>query len=45
MLAQYTDEHDIVLQEFADKVKTNPFAGQDIASMLATLDGQSRRQL
>ena len=39
LLAQYTDKHGIVLQEYADKVKTNPFAGQDIASLLATLDG------
>jgi len=39
LLAQYTDEHGIVLQEYADKVKANPFAGQDIASLLATLDG------
>ena len=39
MLAQYTDEHGIVLQEYANKVKNNPFAGQDIASLLATLDG------
>lgn len=39
LLAQYTDEHGIVLQEYADKVKNNPFAGQDIASLLATLDG------
>ena len=39
LLAQYTDAHGIVLQEYADKVKTSPFAGQDIASLLATLDG------
>lgn len=39
LLAPYTDEHGIVLQEFADKVKANPFAGQHIASLLAGLDG------
>ena len=39
LLAQYTDEHGVVLQEYAEKVKANPFAGQDIASLLATLDG------
>ena len=39
MLAKYTDEHGVVLQEYANKVKNNPFAGQDIASLLATLDG------
>lgn len=39
LLAQYTDEHGIVLQEYADKVKNDPFAGQDIASLLASLDG------
>lgn len=39
LLAQYTDEHGIVLQEYADKVKANPFAGQDIARILSGLDG------
>ena len=39
LLAQYTDDHGIVLQEYADKVKTDPFAGQDIASLLQGLDG------
>lgn len=39
LLAQYTDEHGILRQEYADKVKANPFAEQDIASMLAGLDG------
>ena len=39
LLPQYTDEHGVVLQEYVDKVKTNPIAGQDIASLLATLDG------
>ena len=39
LLAQYTDEHGILLQEYADKVKANPFAGQNIASLLAGLDG------
>ena len=26
LLAQYTDEHGVVLQEYADRVKTNPIA-------------------
>ena len=39
MLAPYTDEHGIVLQEYADKVKADPFAGQDIANLLKGLDG------
>ena len=39
LLAQYTDEHGVVLQEYADKVKANPFARQNIDSLLATLDG------
>lgn len=39
LLAQYTDEHGILLQDYADKVKANPFAGQDIASLLNGLDG------
>ena len=39
LLEQYTDEHGVVLQEYADKVKTDPFAGQDITSLLASLDG------
>lgn len=39
LLEQYTDAHGIVLQEYADKVKTDPFAGQDITSLLASLDG------
>ena len=39
LLAQYTDEHGVVLQEYADKVKANPFVGQDIASLLNGLDG------
>ncbi|MBQ6378649.1 MAG: gamma-glutamyl-gamma-aminobutyrate hydrolase family protein [Prevotella sp.] len=37
--AQYTDDHGIVIQEYADKVKADPFAGQDIISLLAGLDG------
>jgi len=36
---QYMDEHGIVKQEYADKVKADPFAGQDIAGMLDGLDG------
>ena len=39
LLAQYTDEHGVVLQEYADKVKANPFEGQNIANLLAGLDG------
>lgn len=39
LLVLYTDEHGIVLQEYADKVKANPFEGQDIANLLAGLDG------
>lgn len=39
LLEQYTDGHGVVLQEYADKVKTDPFAGQDITSLLASLDG------
>jgi len=36
---QYMDEHGIVKQEYADKVKADPFAGQDIAGLLDGLDG------
>lgn len=39
LLAQYTDEHGILLQEYVDKVKASPFDGQDIGSLLAGLDG------
>ena len=39
LLEQYTDAHGIVLQEYADKVKADPFAGQDITSLLASLNG------
>ena len=37
--AQYLDEHGIVKQEYADMVKADPFAGQNITSLLAGLDG------
>ena len=39
LVAEYTDEHGIVLREYADKVKADPFAGQDIACLLDGLDG------
>lgn len=39
LMSQYTDEHGVLLQEYADKVKADPFAGQDIGSLLVSLDG------
>ena len=39
LLPQYMDEHGILRQGYADKVKANPFAGQDISCLLAGLDG------
>ena len=39
LLPQYMDEHGILRQEYADKMKANPFAGQNIGSILAGLDG------
>ena len=38
LLPEYTDSHGILLQEYADKLKADPLAGQDIASLLAGLD-------
>ena len=39
LMSQYTDEHGVLLQEYAGKVKADPFAGQDIGSLLVSLDG------
>ena len=39
LLPQYTDEHGVLLKEHAEKMKADPLAGQDIADLLAGLDG------
>ena len=39
LLPQYTDEHGVLLKEYAEKLKADPLAGQDIANLLAGLDG------
>lgn len=39
LLPRYTDEHGVLLKEYAEKLKSDPLAGQDIADLLAGLDG------
>ena len=38
LLPQYTDAHGVLRQEYADALKADPLAGQDIASVLTGLD-------
>lgn len=39
LLPRYTDEHGVLLKEYAEKLKSDPLAGQNIDGLLADLDG------